>query len=84
LGSETNILVNLLTLTALFAVRLKKCRTNIVFGRILPATGLMMCLSTMYYAWLAYGPRQKKTGAHRHLRACLRASACRTCSSSSL
>jgi AGZA family xanthine/uracil permease-like MFS transporter len=26
----------------------------IVFGRILPATGLMLCLSTMYYAWLAY------------------------------
>jgi len=24
-----------------------------VFGRILPATGLMMCLSTVYYAWLA-------------------------------
>src|SRR6202022_3823059 len=24
------------------------------FGRILPALGLMMCLSTMYYAWLAY------------------------------
>src|SRR6202008_245824 len=26
---------------------------DIVFGRILPATGLMMFLSTMYYAWLA-------------------------------
>jgi AGZA family xanthine/uracil permease-like MFS transporter len=25
-----------------------------VFGRILPATGLMLCLSTVYYAWLAY------------------------------
>jgi AGZA family xanthine/uracil permease-like MFS transporter len=25
-----------------------------VFGRILPALGLMMCLSTFYYAWLAY------------------------------
>ena len=25
-----------------------------MFGRILPALGLMMCLSTMYYAWLAY------------------------------
>ena len=27
---------------------------SLVFGRILPALGLMMCLSTMYYAWLAY------------------------------
>ena len=27
---------------------------DIVFGRILPAAGLMMALSTMYYAWLAY------------------------------
>src|ERR1044072_493696 len=26
----------------------------IVFGRILPALGLMMCLSTFYYAWLPY------------------------------
>jgi AGZA family xanthine/uracil permease-like MFS transporter len=25
-----------------------------VFGRILPATGLMLCMSTIYYAWLAY------------------------------
>src|SRR5271170_2641083 len=27
---------------------------SLVFGKILPATGLMMFLSTMYYAWLAY------------------------------
>jgi nicotinamidase-related amidase len=34
----------------------------LVFGRILPATGLMLCLlSTMYYAWLAYR-LAKKTG----------------------
>jgi AGZA family xanthine/uracil permease-like MFS transporter len=26
----------------------------LVFGRILPATGLMLCMSTLYYAWLAY------------------------------
>ena len=32
-----------------------------VFGRILPATGLMMCLSTFYYAFLAYR-LAKKTG----------------------
>src|SRR6267142_1391530 len=45
---------------ALFGFVLKM-PDNIVFGRILPATGLMMCLSTMYYAWLAYG-LAKKTG----------------------
>jgi AGZA family xanthine/uracil permease-like MFS transporter len=52
-GFGTNILVNLLTLTALlrFVLRMPD---DIVFGRILPATGLMLCLSTMYYAWLAY------------------------------
>ncbi len=33
----------------------------LVFGRILPALGLMMCLSTLYYAWLAYR-LAKKTG----------------------
>ena len=27
---------------------------SLVFGRILPAVGLMMFLCTMYYAWLAY------------------------------
>jgi hypothetical protein len=33
----------------------------LVFGRILPAMGLMMCLSTFYYAYLAYG-LAKRTG----------------------
>jgi len=32
-----------------------------VFGRILPALGLMMCLSTFYYAYLGYS-LAKKTG----------------------
>ena len=59
-GFGTNILVNLLTLTALLRFVLKM-PDSIVFGRILPATGLMMCLSTMYYAWLAY-QLAKKTG----------------------
>jgi AGZA family xanthine/uracil permease-like MFS transporter len=31
-----------------------KMPDELVFHRILPATGLMMCLSTLYYAWLAY------------------------------
>src|SRR5260221_794326 len=57
-GFGTNILVNLLTLTALLRFVLKMPDT-IVFGRILPATGLMLCLSTMYYAWLAYRLAQK-------------------------
>src|SRR6187397_1362781 len=59
-GFGTNILVNLLTLTALLRFVLK-IPDEIVFGRILPATGLMLCLSTMYYAWLAY-QLAKKTG----------------------
>ena len=55
-GFGTNILVNLLTLTALLRFVLKM-PDDIVFGRILPATGLMLCLSTLYYAWLAYQAR---------------------------
>ena len=51
-GFGTNILVNVLTLTALLRYVLK-LPDEIVFGRILPATGLMLFLSTLYYAWLA-------------------------------
>ena len=57
-GFGTNILVNLLTLTALLRFVLKM-PDDLVFGRILPATGLMLCLSTLYYAWLAYQLAQK-------------------------
>jgi AGZA family xanthine/uracil permease-like MFS transporter len=59
-GFGTNILVNLLTLTALLRYVLKM-PDELVFGRILPATGLMLFLSTMYYAFLAYR-LAKKTG----------------------
>ena len=52
-GFGTNILVNLLTLTALLRFVLKM-PDELVFGRILPAAGLMMFLSTAYYAWLAW------------------------------
>jgi AGZA family xanthine/uracil permease-like MFS transporter len=52
-GFGTNILVNLLVLTGLLRFVLKM-PDEIVFGRILPATGLMMLLSTLYYARLAY------------------------------
>src|SRR6187455_2565815 len=52
-GFGTNILVNMLVLTGLLRFVLKM-PDSIVFGRILPALGLMMCLSTMYYAFMAY------------------------------
>src|ERR1700726_4990118 len=52
-GFGTNILVNMLVLTGLLRFVLKM-PDSLVFGRILPALGLMMCLSTMYYAWLSY------------------------------
>jgi len=57
-GFGTNILVNVLVLTGLLRFVLKM-PDSLVFGRILPATGLMLFLSTMYYAWLAYRLAQK-------------------------
>ena len=57
-GFGTNILVNLLVLTGLMRFVLKM-PDDLVFGRILPATGLMLCLSTMYYAYLAYRLAQR-------------------------
>src|SRR6476619_7489385 len=59
-GFGTNILVNLLTLTGLLRFVLQM-PGDLVFKRIIPAAGLMMCMSTMYYAWLAYR-LAKKTG----------------------
>src|SRR5437667_9945335 len=59
-GFGTNILVNVLVLTGLLRFVLKM-PDELVFGRILPATGLMLLLSTAYYAWLAYR-LAKKTG----------------------
>src|SRR5438270_11735487 len=49
----TNILVDMLVLTGLLRFVLKM-PVSLVFGRILPALGLMMCFLTFYYAWLAY------------------------------
>ena len=43
----TNILLNLLVLTGLLRFVLKM-PDDIVFGRILPACGLMLFMSTMY------------------------------------
>src|SRR5882757_4212034 len=59
-GFGTNILVNLMVLTTLLRFVLKM-PDSLVFGRILPATGLMLCMSTLYYANLAYR-LAKKTG----------------------
>src|SRR5579871_3785170 len=59
-GFGTNILVNMLVLTGLLRFVLKM-PDSLVFGRILPALGLMMCLSTFYYAYLAYR-LAKRTG----------------------
>jgi adenine/guanine/hypoxanthine permease len=59
-GFGTNILVNLLVLTGLLRFVLKM-PDALVFGRILPATGMMLFLSTIYYASLAYR-LAKKTG----------------------
>src|SRR5688572_15778854 len=57
-GFGTNILVNMLVLTGLLRFGLKM-PDSLVFGRILPALGLMMCLSTFYYAFLAWRLAQK-------------------------
>src|ERR1700728_1488202 len=58
-GFGTNILVNLLTLSGLLRFVLKM-PDQLVFGRILPATGMMLFLSTLYYAWLAYRLAKKE------------------------
>src|SRR6201996_1071832 len=57
-GFGTNILVNMLVLTGLLRFVIKM-PDSIVFGRILPALGLMICLSTFDYAYLAYRLAQK-------------------------
>ncbi len=59
-GFGTNILVNVLVLTGLlrFVIQMPD---SLVFGRILPALGLMLCLSTGYYAFLAWN-LARKTG----------------------
>ncbi len=59
-GFGTNILVNILVLTGLLRFVLEM-PDDLVFGRVLPAVGLMLLLSTTYYAWLAY-KLAKETG----------------------
>ena len=69
-GFGTNILVNLLTLTGLLRFVLKM-PDELVFGRILPATGLMLCLShdVLRLARLSAGEEDRP---HRCLRAAVR------------
>jgi AGZA family xanthine/uracil permease-like MFS transporter len=57
-GFGTNILVNVLVLTGLLRFVLKM-PDALVFGRILPALGIMLFLSTGYYAFLAYRLAQR-------------------------
>jgi adenine/guanine/hypoxanthine permease len=59
-GFGTNILVNMLVLTGLLRFVLQM-PDELVFGRVLPAAGLMLLMSTTYYAWLAY-KLAKETG----------------------
>ena len=59
-GFGTNILVNLLVLTGLLRFVLQM-PDKLVFGRILPALGTMLFLSTAYYAYLAW-KLAKETG----------------------
>ena len=79
-GFGTNILVNMLVLTGLLRFVLKM-PDSLVFGRILPAVGLMMCLSTFYYAYARLSGWRRRPAAPMSVR-CRRASACRICSSS--
>ena len=58
-GFGTNILVNVLVLTGLLRFVIKM-PDDIVFGRILPALGLMLFLSTVYYAFLAWNLRSEE------------------------
>ena len=68
-GFGTNILVNILVLTGLLRFVLKM-PDELVFGRILPATGLMLFLSTVYYAWLGLSAGEEDR-TQRRLRAAL-------------
>ena len=78
-GFGTNILVNVLALTTLLRF-VMKMPDALVFGRILPATGLMLFLRrcTTPISPTAWPRRPAGPTCAR----CPRASACRTCSSS--
>lgn len=52
-GYGSNLLVNLLTLTGMLRFALGM-PAEFIFARVLPAVGVMLFLSSAYYAWLAY------------------------------
>lgn len=57
-GYGSNLLVNVLTLTGLLTLVLGM-PTELVFGRVLPAVGVMLFLSSLYYSFLAYRLAQR-------------------------
>ena len=77
-GFGTNILVNFLVLTGLL-LGVVKLPPEIVFGRILPATGLMLCLTPCTTRGSRIASRETGRTMCAH---CRPASACRTCSPS--
>lgn len=59
-GYGSNLLVNVLTLTGMLRFALGM-PAEFIFARVLPAVGVMLFLSSAYYAWLAYD-LAKRTG----------------------
>lgn len=59
-GYGSNLLVNVLLLTSMlrFVVGMP---AEFIFARVLPAVGVMLCVSALYYSWLAYD-LARKTG----------------------
>lgn len=51
-GLGTNCLLNILVLTGLL-IGAVQMPAELVFGRILPAVGLMLCLNNIYFSWMA-------------------------------
>ena len=51
-GLGTNVLVNLIVLTSLL-LYVVQMPADIVFGRILPAVGLMLLITNLYFAFMA-------------------------------
>ena len=77
-GLGTNNLLNLLVLTGLL-LGVVGIPAPLVFGRILPAIGVMLLLTNLYYAcWPTIWPA---VPAAATLPPCRPAPACRTCSS---
>ena len=59
-GYGSNLLVNVLTITGMLRFALGM-PAEFIFSRVLPALGVMLFMSSAYYAWLAYD-LAKRTG----------------------